>query len=83
MATKSNLLENSAKYEAEKTANLRVRIPAEKKPEWDAWVEQNLKAKGISVNKWIGELLSRETGLDLTFHNAEKRSEEAATKKSN
>ena len=80
MATKQNLPENSAKYEAEKTANLRVRIPAEKKAEWDSWVEQNLKPKGMSVNKWICELLTKETGIDLTFHNAEKRSAEAAQK---
>ena len=82
MATKQNLLENNAKYEAERTANLRVRIPKEKKEELDAWVEQNLKPKGISINKWICELLTKETGIDLAFHNAEKRYEEAA-KKSN
>lgn len=79
MATKSNLLANSAKYEAEKTANIRVRIPAEKKEEWSNWVAQNIPKNGL--NKWICELLSRETGIDLTFHNAEKRSDEAAAKK--
>ena len=82
MATKQNLLDNSTKYENEKTANLRVRIPKEKKEELDDWFKENL-GKGESINSWICKLITEKTGIDLTFHNAEKRSKAAAAKKSN